>query len=189
MKQPIIKFALVAFLTGSAVTMNAQDKSIRLDPVRENTYRLTYKYSGASRIQVDVEVIDPAGRVLFADHLDQKKSFTKPYTLENLTGGVFTFKVIDKDGEYVRLIDLNETSTMNATIETIDKERAKVVVRGGCAPVHVKVLDRSGVMVFDDLVQTDSGFSRLYDLSNVIRIASKIEVSTGTSVLASANIQ
>ncbi len=178
---------MVALMTGSALTMNAQDKSIRLDPVTENTYKLTYKCEHASLVKV--EVIDPSGRVLLVDRLDQKKSFTKPYTFDNLSGGVYTFKVTDKDGAYVRLLNRSEHGDMNATIEAVDRNKTKVVVHGGHALVHVKVLDRSGLLVYDDLVKSESGFSRLYDLSNVMARASKIEVSTGTSLLASANIK
>ncbi|NJN25261.1 MAG: hypothetical protein HC819_04425 [Cyclobacteriaceae bacterium] len=177
--------AVLAIVVGTSAGAIAQKKSVRLDPVSKDMYRLTYFNQG--QCNVKVEVIDAQGVRLLSEQINQKKSFTKPYSFENLKNGEYDFKVIDADGVYVSKITRSNEASMTAHIVKLENEKAKVIVRGEfVAPVTVKFLDRKGLLVFDDYIDQGSNFSKVYDLSRVNADEINIEVVTEEKLLATA---
>jgi len=88
-----------AIVAGTNAGALAQKKSIRLDPVTKDLYSLTYLNEGNCHIKV--EVIDEDGIILLSEQIDQNKSFTKPYSFQNLSLGEYSFKVTDAEGVYL----------------------------------------------------------------------------------------
>ena len=68
---------VLAIVVGTATGAIAQKKSVRLDPISRDLYRLTYLNKG--KCQVKVEVFDKNGTKLFSELISKKKSFTKPF--------------------------------------------------------------------------------------------------------------
>lgn len=181
-KTTLVALAIVA---GTTVGANAQRKSIRLDPVTKDLYRLTYLNRGDCHIKV--EVIDEDGSKLLSEQINQKKSFTKPYNFQNLELGEYSFKVIDAEGEYVTKIKRTDDVYMVANIRKLEDEKAKVIVRGEfMGPVSVNIFDRNDVLVFDDYIDQEKGFSKVYDLSKVKAEELRIEVVAERKLLATA---
>ena len=180
--------ATLAIVAGVAIGANAQDKSVRLDPVSRDLYRLTYLNEGPSHVKV--EVLDSQGIVLHTEQLKQSKSFTKPYNFSQLPDGEYSFKVTDTMGEYVAKINRTEDVHMVATIEEVDRNKAKVIVRGDfMSPVIVNIYDKKSGLIFDDFIDHEKSFSKVYDLSKVKVNDLKIEVTTGKRLLAIAEFK
>lgn len=181
-KKTMAVFAIVAGTTAGAF---AQEKSVRLDPVSKDHYRLTYRSKGDCAVRI--EVLDKEGSKLLSEQIRQKKSFTKPYSFENLDLGEYTFKVIDSNGIYVSKIKRTSDVNMVANINKVDEEKAEVTVRGEfMGPVSVNIFDRNDVLVFDDYIDQEKGFSKVYDLSKVKAEELRIEVVAERKLLATA---
>lgn len=176
---------VLAIVAGTAAGAFAQKKSVRLDPVTKDLYRLTYLNEGSCNIQV--EVIDEDGTNLLSETIKQKNSFTKPYNFKYLKLGEYSFKVTDADGEYVTKIKRTDDVYMVANIRKVDDEKAKVIVKGEfMGPVSVNIFDRNNVQVFNDYIDQEKSFSKVYDLSKVRSEDLRIEVVTERKLLASS---
>ena len=178
----MVALAIVAGSTSGAI---AQKKSIKLDPVTKDLYRLTYINRGKCNIKV--EVLDRNGIKLLSEQINQKKSFTKPYSFSNLEFGEYSFKVIDAEGEYITKVKRSEDVFMVARIKKLGEEKAEVIVRGEfMEPVSVNIFDKNNVLLFDDYIDRERGFSRVYDLSNVKAEDLTIKVVAENNLLATA---
>lgn len=181
-KTTLVALAIVAGTTAGAV---AQKKYVRLDPISRDLYRLTY--FNKSDFQVRVEVIDENNNKLLSEQIRRKKSFTKPYNFQNLKYGEYSFKVIDAEGEYVTTVKRTDEVYMAASIKKIEEDKAKVIVKGEfMGPVSVNIYDRNDVLVFDDYIDHERGFSKVYDLSKVKADELRIEVVSESKMLATA---
>ena len=117
----------------------------------------------------------------------RKKSFTKPYSFQNLKLGDYSFKVTDSEGTYVTKIKRADELNMVASIKKIDDEKAKVIVKGEFIyPISVNIFDRYDALVFDDYIDHESSFSKVYDLSKVKANELRIEVVAENKLLATA---
>lgn len=175
----------LAIVAGTAPGTFAQLKSVRLDQVSKDLYRLTYLKEGDC--QIKVEVIDQSGTKLLSEQIKRQKSFTKPYNFQSLNFGEYSFKVIDSEGEYVTKIERTDNVYMVANIKKVDEEKAKVIVKGEfMGPVSVNIFDRNDVLVFDDFLDQERGFSKVYDLSKVKANELRVEVVTENKLLATA---
>jgi hypothetical protein len=177
--------AVAAIVAGMAAGANAQYKSVRLEPVSKDIYQLTYLNKGACN--VIVEVMDKEGTVLHTESIKQKKSFTKPYSFQNLNLGEFSFKVTDDEGVYLAKIKRSEDVNMVASIKKMEDGKAKVIVKGEfMSPVSVKILNKRNELVFDDYIDHERSFSKVYDLSKVKADELKIEVVAESKLLATS---
>lgn len=181
-KTTLVALAIVAGTTAGAV---AQKKSVKLDPISKDLYRLTYVNKGDCQLRV--EVVDENGTKLLSEQIRQKKSFTKPYSFKNLKLGEYAFKVIDTEGEYVTRIKRTDEVYMVASIKKIEDEKAKIIVKGEfMGPVSVNIYGRNDVLVFDDYIDQEKGFLKVYDLSKVKADELRMEVVTEKRLLATA---
>lgn len=181
-KTTLVALAIVAGTTAGAL---AQLKSVRLDPVKKDLYKLTYLNEGDCNVQV--EVIDESGTKLFSERISKNKSFTKPYSFRNLQLGEYSFIVIDADGEYITKIKRTDDVYIAAQIKNIDDEKAKIIVRGKLmSPVYVNIFDSNDVKVYDDFIDRERGFSKVYNLSKVKADELRIEVVAENRTLATA---
>jgi len=177
--------AVAAIVAGMAAGVKAQEKSIRLDPLNQDTYQLTYIKKGECKIKV--EVLDEEGRVIHEERIKNEKSFTKPYSFENLQLGEYSFKVTDNEGIYLTKIKRSEEINMVASIKKLEDDKAKIIVKGDfMAPVSVNIYDSFNVLVFDDYIDHEKSFSVIYDLSKVRAEKLRIEVVSDNGMLATA---
>lgn len=177
--------AVAAIVAGMTAGAQAQKKSVKLDPVDKDLYQLTYFKKGACNVKV--EVLDQNGTLLHSESIKQKKSFTKPYSFQNLIHGEYSFKVIDDEGVYVAKIKRSEDVNMVAAIKRMEGAKAKVIVKGDfMSPVSVKILNKRNELVFDDYIDHERSFSKIYDLSKVRADELKIEVVSESKLLATA---
>jgi hypothetical protein len=176
---------VAAIVAGMAAGANAQEKSVRLDPINKDHYQLTYVKQGTCNILV--EVLDDQGVVLHAERLKQKNSFTKPYSFQNLEFGEYSFKVTDEEGVFVTKIKRSDEIHMVASIRKLADDKAKVIVKGEfMRPVSVNIFDKHNELVFDDYIDHERAFSRIYDLSKVKANELRIEVESESKMLATA---
>ena len=181
-KTTILAFAIVTVASMHAI---AQNESVKLKPVNQDTYQLTYLKQ--CPCDVKIEIIDQKGRRLFSENIRQDRPFVKPYNFRKLKDNEFDFKVIDKDGAFTRKIKRTEEVSMVAGITSLPNKRAKVIVEGDImAPVYVKLYDRYGILIFEDFINRERGFSRIYDLTKVNADNLTIEVLAGSQIRATA---
>jgi hypothetical protein len=179
-KTTLAVFAIVAGISFGAI---AQKKTIRLDPVSKDLYRLTYIHRGNCNLKV--EVVDAKGKKLLTEYIDQKKSFTKPYSFKNLAQGEYSFVVTDKEGVYLSKVKRTTDYNMTADIRLLDDAKAKVIVKGSfMEPVYVNILDKHGLLIFDDYIDHERSFSKVYDLSKIDADQIEIVVVTQEKLLA-----
>ena len=177
--------AVAAIVATMAAGAKAQEKSLRLEPVSKDVYQPTYMKKGACDLKV--EVVDKEGTVLHTESIKQKKSFTKPYSFKNLSIGEFSFKVTDEDGVYLATIQRSDEVNMVASIKKMNDGKAKVIVKGEfMSPVSVKILNKRNELVFDDYIDHERSFSKVYDLSKVKADELKIEVVAESKLLATS---
>ena len=177
--------AVAAIVAGMAAGANAQEKSVRLDPVSKDHYQLTYQKNGSCNVLI--EVLDNKGTVLHTERLMQRKSFTKPYSFQNLQFGEYSFKVTDEEGVFVTKIKRSDDINMVASINKMEDDKAKIIVKGEfMGPVSVNIFDKHNELVFDDHIDHESSFSRIYDLSKVKADELRIEVVSERKMLATA---
>jgi hypothetical protein len=177
--------AVAAIVAGMAFGAIAQEKSVRLDPLNKDLYQLTYLNQG--ECNVVVEVLDKDGHVLHAERIKRKNSFTKPYNFRNLSLGEYSIKITDEAGVYLTKIKRSAEVNMVASIIKLDDEKAKIIVKGEfMAPVSVNIIDSHNVHVFDDYIDHESSFSKVYDLSKVRADELRIEVVSESKMLATA---
>lgn len=175
--------AVFAIVAGISIGAFAQKKTVRLDPVSKDLYRLTYIHQGKCNLKV--EVVDANGKKLLSEQIDQKKSFTKPYSFKNLEQGEYSFVVTDNEGVYVSKINRNSDYNMTADIRLLDDDKAKVIVKGSfMEPVYVNILDKHGLLIFDDYIEHERSFSKVYDLSKIDSDHVEIVVVTQEKLLA-----
>jgi hypothetical protein len=176
---------VVAIVAIAAFQVKAQDERVRLEPVGKDTYQLTYLKKCPCKVKVEIN--DQYGASLFSEIIQPKKSFTKPYNFQNFTEGEFDFKVTDADDAFVTKIKRTDEVNMVAGIMKLKGERAKVVVKGDfMAPVYVKIYDSNNIMIFDDYVDHERAFSRIYDLSKIKSNELRMEVVAESKLLATA---
>ena len=176
---------VLAIVAGTATGSLAQKKSVRLDSLSKDLYQLTYLNKG--KCNVKVEVYDENGLRLLSEQIKRRKSFTKPYNFSNLDFGAYSFKVTDAEGEYVTIVKRSDELFMTARIKKIDEEKAKVIVRGEfMEPISVNIFDRNDVLIFDDNINRERSFSKIYDLSRIKAEELRIEVVAAQKMLASA---
>lgn len=177
--------AVAAIVAGMAFGANAQEKSVRLDPLNKDLYQFTYFSKGSCNVLV--EVLDKNGNILHTERIKQRNSFTKPYNFQNLRLGEYSFKITDEEGVYLTKIKRSEEVNMVASIITLDDEKAVVIVKGEfMAPVSVNIYDAHNVLVFDDYIDHESSFSKVYDLSKVRANELRIEVVSEKKMLATS---
>ena len=182
-KKTLVALAIVAGSTSGAF---AQKKTVRLDPVSKDVYRLTYVNNGD--YQIKVEVLDESGTKILSEQIKQKKSFTKPYNFQNLNPGEYSFKIIDNEGAYVTKIKRTDEVNMVARVIKIADDKAKIIVRGEfMEPVSVNFFDKDDVLVFDDIIEREKSFSKLYDLSKVKAKELRLEVVSRGCLLAASS--
>jgi hypothetical protein len=178
-------FAIAAIVAGMATGAIAQKKFVRLDPLSKDLYQLTYVNKGECNIKV--EIIDREGKVLYAERIKHKNSFTKPYSFQNLNLGEYSFKVIDDEGIYLTKIKRSRELNMVANVIKLDHDKAKVIVKGDLvAPVSVLIYDSYDILVFEDYIDHANSFSKVYDLSKVKAEDLIIEVVSENKMLATA---
>jgi hypothetical protein len=177
--------AVAAIVAGMAAGAKAQEKSVKLDPISKDLYQLTYLKDGSCNVMV--EVLDEKGTVLHTESIKQRKSFTKPYSFQNLNLGEYSFKVTDEEGVYLTKIKRSDDVNMVASIKKVSDEKAKVIVKGEfMGPVTVNIFDSHNVLVFDDYIDHEASFSRVYDLSKVKADELRIEVVAESKLLAAS---
>jgi hypoxanthine-guanine phosphoribosyltransferase len=75
---------------------------------------------------------------------------------------------------------------MTARIKKIGEEKAKVIVRGEfMEPISVNIFDKNDVLVYDDIIDSEKSFSKIYDLSRIEVEELRIEVVAAQKLLAS----
>ena len=177
--------AVAAIVAGMAFGAKAQEKSVRLDPLSKDLYQFTYLSQGECNVLV--EVLDKKGNVLHTERIKRKNSFTKPYNFHNLQLGEYSFKITDAEGVYLTKLKRTEEVHMVASIKKLGADKAEVIVKGEfMAPVSVNIFDSHDVLVFDDYIDHENSFSKVYDLSKVKADELKIEVVSESKMLATA---
>ena len=196
-KKAMIQTAVLMITTGYAWSANGGQKEnpakvnagIEVTATqREAVYKVTY--SSEREGLVKVHLYDAQGNRLYTDFVGKAKSFVKHYDFNGLVGGEYRFEVVGVDGKQAHTVQHVPASPVAkaglkmsvAALEEAGKFALKVQHKQA-TPVLVSIYDDRNELIYEDWVQVNQNFSRVYDLSKSFAKAAAFEVYTdGASV-------
>ncbi len=185
-KTTMVVLALLASTTfyANAKEGASTERKVFIKTVENGTYKLTYLKDGACNVQV--KILDEVGNEVYSEKIQSAKSFTKPYSLEKLQSGTYTFKIEDGAGTVMKTVALsNGPKIISADIRKEDNQQYELIVKGDkLSPVYVNIYDRNNVLIYGDKIDHTKSFSRKYDLSKLNTSELKFEVINNGDLIA-----
>ncbi len=175
--------AILAMVAGISFQAFSQNQKVKIVPINDDVYQLNYLKKSPGWVKMEIKDIDE--NVLYQEKIERTDPFTKPFDFKNYKTGIFYLKVTDGEDTYLTKINRSPEANMVASIIKYKDEKAKVIVEGDVMEtVYVNIYDRYGIPVFEDIIDRERGFSRIYDLSKIDADHAKIEVASGNKILA-----
>lgn len=167
----------------AADTGDYSDVDVKVKSMAEKKVELTYLSEG--RCSVEVNIYDAKGSKVFTDYVQNGKSFSKAYDMSYLPEGEYSFEIVDKDKVVVEKVKIFSLNAARAEIKKEGDDKFNVAVKGQMAnPVAINIYDKYGRLVYGDLIDHGSSFSRTYDLSKSVSKDIVFEVVQDGKVLA-----
>ncbi|MBC7922267.1 MAG: hypothetical protein H7Z75_14390, partial [Ferruginibacter sp.] len=158
---------------------------------REAVYKLTY--SSELEGTVKVHLYDAQGSRLYTDFIGKAKTFTKHYDFNGLASGEYRFEIVGVEGKQQRTVQYVPATPIAkaglkvsvAALEETGKFALKVQ-RKQTAPVLVSIYNDRNELIYEDRIQANQNFSRVYDLSKSFAKAAAFEVYTDGATIRQA---
>jgi hypothetical protein len=194
MKKVVFRVALLMMTTSYVFSANAGEKenptkaSSRVEVVatpKASVYNLFY--SSEREGAVKVTIYDTQGNNLYTDYIRNAKTFKKSYDFSGLAVGTYQIEVVGEGTRTQKNIEVVKTtgSALNVKVVTVD-EKGKYnlqVKHANMTPVFVNIYDDRDEVIFQEQIDVDHNFSRVYDLTKAFEKAASFEVySDGESV-------
>ena len=158
-------------------------RDVKVKSLAERKVELTYLSDG--KCHVKVNIYDAKGSKIFTDYVNNSKSFSKAYDLSYLPEGEYSFEIIDQDKVVVEKVKIFDLNSARAEIKREADNKFNVAVKGKITePVAINIYDKFGRLVYGDLIDHGSSFSRTYDLSKTVSKDVVFEVVQNGKVLA-----
>jgi hypothetical protein len=147
-----------------------------------SSYKLIYKSEEAA--DVTVTIFNTDKHIVFTEIIKKSNGFIRPYNLENLAEGQYTFKIVSGSTSQTEIIDHHATLAKSEAL----KLSALVKIKEGryMLSLTTKSEERLGIKIYNDKDEklyddnaTASGqFAQLYNLGNVSGLFS-FEITDG----------
>ncbi len=174
---------ILAIVVGMSFQAFSQKQEVKFIPIGDNVYQLNYLKKSQGLVKVEIK--NETGRLLYQENIERTDPFTKPFDFRNFETGIFYLRVSDGVDTYLTKINRSPEANMVASIIKYKDDKAKVIVQGDVMEtVYINIYDRYGIPVFEDIIDRERGFSRIYDLSKINAEQARIEVASGDKVLA-----
>jgi len=143
------------------------------------------RYAADAPGNVTVKIMNEKGTTLLKEKINYEASFDRPYNLQSLPEGTYTVAV-ERDGRiveevihHVKSMPLNNASYDVAVREIATGRYELLVKKGAYSPVSVKISDGTGNIFFNETIDEDGSFSKVFDLSKIVASNLKMEVDLG----------
>lgn len=143
-------------------------------------------YQSSQKGIVTVNILDANGRVVMVDRLkNDEHGFMRPYNFSSLAEGNYQIEITDHSGKVVLpLTHAVVTAPVKVKIEALDTKKFQLVMVGQALNgLHVDILDNNNKVVYSDYIQSQSSFSKVYNLSQLQSENFKFEVRNQNKVI------
>jgi hypothetical protein len=193
MKKLVIKVAVLMMTAGYSVAAGTIEKekpesaTSRVEVVataKSAVYKLSYASESVGTVKVNI--YDAKGDLLYTDLIRSAKSFQKMYDFSQLGSGNFRIEVAGAEGKIEKTIQIASVKeSLIASVSTLDtKGKYELQVRNKeMKPVFVSIYDASDNLLYEDQIDVNHNFSRVYDFSrNYAKAASFVVSSDGATI-------
>jgi len=191
MKKQVITVAMLMLSMGYTFAGNfdtkgdsalAVPKMKILSSDKASVYNLFYV--SENRGIVDVKIYDSSGRKIHDSYYKTEDALNlkQSYDLSGLPFGIYKFEVVNKGVKTTEMVHHKEIMIkMDVRVaQTVEKGKYRLdVSRDIHKPVFVKIYDDQEKIIYQDVIDVDADFRRVYDLSTVTAKAVSFEVSCG----------
>ncbi len=186
-----------AFATGNGTSNTGKAKkakdakaaSIVVIPGKlHGTYKLTYV--SPTKQMVAINIVDAQGTVVHTDKVKNNDGFRKPYDLNNLKAGTYTFEVVDAAGTATHTVTYKKPAIAAYGIAGTNRCRL-IVGEDFDEPLYIKVYGAEGKLLYKETVSTGQRFFKQYEIGPAQAPNTKgvvFKISTASQVLSSITL-
>jgi 5-hydroxyisourate hydrolase-like protein (transthyretin family) len=136
----------------------------------DSSYKLIYKPAKTS--DVTITILNNNKEVMFKETIKNSDGFLRPYNLESLPAGQYTFKIESGSISQSEVIDLrghlNSDALKMASIIKIEEGRYMLALAGkGEEQIGIRILNDKGETLYDQNEMIKGAFARVYNLVNL----------------------
>ena len=151
-----------------AIDKNGDSKVVLMKGKEPGILKLLYTDKTGKLIRV--KIYDPQNHLIHNRQIRNSGGFLRSYDLSQLEKGNYLFKIIDKTGSVTKQVQnypLFEQTAEVAVRQLKDNKKYNLIVDADQASVKVKIFDEDENLIFVETIDSESGFSKTYDLSRV----------------------
>jgi hypothetical protein len=165
----VLMSALTFARTGDEGTKSASGMTVVKKD--DSSYKLIYKSAAAS--DVTVTILNSNNDIIFKETIRKSDGFLRPYNLERLPIGQYTFKIVSGSTSHTEIIDLRKPAVDSellklASLVKIEEGRYMLAMTGkGEGKIGVRISNEQGETLYDENKSTHGAFAEVYNLGNV----------------------
>ncbi|HEY0741206.1 MAG TPA: hypothetical protein VGD40_07080 [Chryseosolibacter sp.] len=186
----IAKVAIVLTIFSSSVFADAPTVKI-ISASTGNVFTLYYQTPSAGAVKVSI--LNSNNEVVFAELINEGKSFTRPYNFSQLAKGEYKIVVEDRTGKQEQTVKYGIESVKSyIKISEVNKEESRFALNIGTVAgekVTVRIYDNGKGLVHEQEIEVDGNYGLIYNLSKVRSSQKSIvmfEVSTSAGQVQTA---
>ncbi len=136
----------------------------------DSSYKLIYK--SAETTNVTITILNSNNEVMFKETIKNSDGFLRPYNLESLAAGKYTFKIENGLVSQTETIDLrghaDSDALKMASVVKIEEGRYMLALAGKDAEqIGIRITNEKGEILYDESEMTKGAFARVYNLVNL----------------------
>jgi hypothetical protein len=135
-----------------------------------SSYKLIYKSAEAS--DVIVSILNATNDIVFIETIKKSNGFLRPYNLENLPEGQYTFKIVSGSTSQTETIDLRAATIDSdvlklASVVKIEEGRYMLALTSkDKEQVGIRISNENGETLYSESKITSGAFAQVYNLKN-----------------------
>ncbi len=165
----VLMSALTFARTGDEGTKSASGMAV----VKKegSSYKLIYKSAEAA--DVTVTIFNSTNDVVFRETIKKSNGFIRPYNLENLSEGQYTFKIVSGSTSQTEIIDhhatlaTSEALKLSALVKIKEGRYMLSLTTKSQERLGIKIYTDKGEKLYDDNATASGQFAQLYNLGNL----------------------
>lgn len=173
MKKTVLVAVLLTVISAvSFAGISELGNTTKFQVVKNQDSKYDLYYVSENNNDVFVRIKDAKGKVVNYDRIEDVKAFKRTYNFKDLPAGNYTLEVKNNEGRATQSIFHNPqgTNELHSLVGKLpDENRFKVLVgpSESISPIEVKIYDQSGKVVLKETIDSNGGFSKIYDLSTI----------------------
>jgi hypothetical protein len=174
MKKITILFVsiLVSSLTFARTGDEGTKSASRFAVVKKDVSSYKFIYKSAETSDVTITILNNNKEIMFKETIKNSNGFLRPYNLESLPAGQYTFKIENGLMSQTETIDLraqvDSDAFKMASVIKIEEGRYLLALAGkGAEQIGIKIYNEKGETLYDESEITKGAFARVYSLVNL----------------------